>query len=132
MNIQHLTAIAEKIVAADYKQYSWMSKDNHDQYVQSELKELVAVKSALLSGHYYTGVVSVAKSGMSRVIKIAYIADNKLHGVSDSIYKLAGCDKNHRISGCGMDMLFHAQYNLFQALCPEYKYQEMMARYNSL
>lgn len=132
MNIPHLTAIAEKIVAADYKQYSWMNKEHHANYVQSELKELVAVKTALLSGHYYTGVVSVAKSGMSRIIKIAYIENNKLCGVSDSVYKMAGCDKNHRISGCGMDMLFHAQYNLFVTLCPEYKYQDMMQRYNSL
>lgn len=130
--MKHLNALAEQMTKNDFKQYNWMKEENRQAYFDSNLKELKAVRKALLSGRYYTGVESVASSGMSRIIKIAYIADNKLHGVGDDIYKLAGCDKNHRISGCGMDMLFAAQYNLFRALCPEMRYQNKMQRYNSL
>lgn len=132
MNIQALEVLATKFTNDDFKRYDWMKEENRDHYYQNNLKELIAVKQALLNGNYYTFVESVAKSGMSRVIKIGYIADNKWQGVSDEIYKLAGCDKNRRISGCGMDMLFAAQYNLFRALCPEYTYQKDMPRYNSI
>jgi hypothetical protein len=130
--MKHLNALAEQMTNNDFKQYSWMKEENRQAYFDNNLKELKAVRKALLSGRYYTDVESVSSSGMSRIIKIAYIADNKLHGVGDDIYKLAGCDKNHRISGCGMDMLFHAQYNLFQALCPDKRYQDAMRRYNNL
>jgi hypothetical protein len=130
--MKHLNALAEQMTNNDFKQYSWMKEENRQAYFDNNLKELKAVRKALLSGRYYTDVESVSSSGMSRIIKIAYIADNKLHGVGDDIYKLAGCDKNHRISGCGMDMLFHAQYNLFQALCPDKRYQDAMQRYNNL
>jgi hypothetical protein len=95
-------------------------------------RQLLNVKSALLNGRYYTGVESVSSSGMSRVIKIRYIKNNKLCGVDSFIYSLACCDKDQRISGCGMDMLFAAQYNLFRELCPRFKYQDRMKRYNSL
>ena len=96
------------------------------------LKEVQAIRKALLNGRFYMGVESVSASGMSRIIKIKFIDDNELHGVTGSIYRLAGCDKNRRISGCGMDMLFHAQYNLFQAICPDKTYQRDMKRYNQL
>jgi hypothetical protein len=130
--MKHLVAIAEAQFKADLKRYDWMKEEDRDRWVESNLQELKAVRKALLNGRYYTGVESVSSSGMSRVIKIKYIDNNKLHGVSDEIYKLAGCDKNHRIGGCGMDMLFHAQYNLFQVLCPNMRYQDKMTRYNSL
>lgn len=130
--MKHLIKLAEQFTDADYKQYSWMKQESRQAYIDSYVKELKAIRKALLSGRYYTCVESVSSSGMSRVIKIAYIQDNKLHGVDDNVYKLAGCDKNHRISGCGMDMLFSAQYNLFRALCPNLRYQDKMQRYNSL
>lgn len=130
--MKHLIKLAEKFVAADLKRYDWMKESNKQSYIDSYVKELKAVRSALLNGCFYTGVESVSASGMSRIIKIGYIADNKLYMVRDELYQLAGCDKNHRISGCGMDKLFHAQYNLFQALCPNMRYQDKMKRYNSL
>lgn len=130
--MKHLLVIAEAQFKADLKRYDWIKEEDRDRWVQYNLDELKAVRKALLNGRYYTDVCSVSSSGMSRVIKIAYIDNNKLHGVTEQIYRLAGCDKNHRISGCGMDMLFHAQYNLFQALCPNMRYQDKMKRYNSL
>ena len=130
--MKHLNALAEQMTNNDFKQYSWMEEENRQAYFDNNLKELKAIRKALLSGRYYTCVEKVSSSGMSRTIKIAYIADNKLHGVGDDIYKLAGCDKNHRISGCGMDMLFAAQYKLFKALCPDRRYQSDMKQYNSL
>ena len=130
--LQHIEAIATDIVKTDLKKYDWMKKENFAEYVKYELTELLAVREALLTGTYYTCVDSVAKSGMSRTIRIKYIKDNVLHNVTDAVYRLAGCDKNRRISGCGMDMLFHAQYNLFVQLCPDLRYQSDMQRYNSL
>lgn len=130
--MKHLVILAEKFVAADLKRYDWMKEENKQSYVDNYVSELKAVRKALLNGRYYTGVEKVSSSGMSRVINIRYVDNNKLYGVSDEIYQLAGCDKNHRISGCGMDMLFAAQYNLFRALCPNMAYQTKMKRYNSL
>ena len=100
------------------------------------IKELTQIKNALLKGRYYTGVQTVSKSGMSRTIKLAYIYNNKLKTINDPLLlELAGVDKNGRIGGCGMDMLFHAQYNLFINLHRTHKeahYQKRMARYNDL
>ena len=90
------------------------------------------IKKALLTERYYTRVEAVSKSGMSRTIAIAFIENNRLRHAQDWVYKLAGCDSNRRISGCGMDMLFAAQYNLFAKLCRKMPYQTKMKRYNSL
>lgn len=130
--MKHLVKLAEKFVAADLKRYDWMKEEKTQSYIDGYVKELKAVRKALLTGKYYTCVESVSSSGMSRVIKIRYIDNNTLHGVSDEIYQLAGCDKSHRISGCGMDMLFAAQYNLFVTLCPNLRYQDKMQRYNTI
>jgi len=117
----HINKLADKI--ASKSEYTSAS------YIAEELQN---IKNALLAGRYYTCVERVSASGMSRVIKIAYIKNNKLHGVSSDIYKLAGCNKNGSISGCGMDMLFAAQYDLFRTLCPRHRYQDKMPSYNSL
>ena len=129
--LSNIAELAEKQVLQDMKKYDFIA-NSPDRYLDIEIQELLAVRQALLNGRYYTFVESVAKSGMSRIIKIKYISNNKLHGVSDLVYTIAGCDKNRRISGCGMDMLFSAQYNLFVTLCPEFKYQNDMPRYNSI
>ncbi len=110
-----------------------LSKEN--EYTSAEYAGtiLTRVKKSLLNGRYYTGVTSVSRSGMSRTIEIKYIYKNELRSVPDFIYKIAGCDKNKRINGCGMDMLFSAQYNLFQTLTSKrMRYQDKMTRYNSL
>ena len=98
--------------------------------------ELTRIKKALLNGRFYAGVMSVSSSGMKRKIKLAYTYKNKLHTISDEkILDLAGCDKDGRISGCGMDMLFHSQYTLFNKLHRSYKeakYQTRMKTYNNI
>jgi len=94
-----------------------------------------------LGGCYSFGVIYKArKTALYAVVGdvgrllLESLPSSKLlnNGAPCFIYKLAGCDKNRRISGCGMDMLFAAQYNLFRALCPGKRYQDSMARYNSL
>jgi hypothetical protein len=118
---KHIEKLAAEICKADpYADLNWT------------IKHLTNFAEALVKGRYYTAVESVSRSGMSRTIAIAIIKNNELHGAPGFIYKLAGCDKNRRISGCGMDMLFAAQYNLFRALCPGKRYQDSMKRYNSL
>ena len=116
----------------DLKQYSYMKEEMRTDYVQDNARNLTHLKDAILNGNYYTRVDKVSPSGMSRTIEIGYIRKNKLFKVDDFVYKLAGCDKNQRISGCGMDMLFAAQYNLFQKLCPNMRYQDKMKQYNYL
>lgn len=96
-------------------------------------RELTQIKNAMLNGRFYIRVESVSRTGMSRVVSMAYIHQNKLiHIHQKAILGLAGCDKNGRIGGCGMDMLFAAQYNLFASLCPNHRYQDSMRRYNEL
>lgn len=96
--------------------------------------ELTRIKKALLTGRFYAGVMSVSSSGMSRKIKLAYTYKNKLHTIRhEKILALAGCDKDGKIGGCGMDMLFHSQYTLFNKLHRSYKeakYQTRMKDYN--
>lgn len=116
----------------DLKQYSYMKESSRSDYVQDNARNLTHLKDAILSGRYYTRVSKVSPSGMSLTIEIGYIRKNKLFKVDNFVYKLAGCDKNQRIGGCGMDMLFAAQYNLFQEVCPTMRYQEKMKQYNYL
>ena len=111
-----------------------ISKNNRYDSIEYIERELTDLKNALLKGRYYTGVDSVARSGMSRVISIGWIKDNHFKRAPHFVYKLAGCDVNRRISGCGMDMLFAAQYNLFTQLCDSKRlpYQKHMERYNDI
>lgn len=129
--MKHLKLIAERVVNQESKDYDFI-KNNKSAWVDDYIQHMEDVRKALITGKYYTCVDTVSQSGMSRVIKIKYIKNNKLHNVPNFIYKLAGCDKNRRISGCGMDMLFAAQYNLFVTLCPKLPYQTKMKRYNDL
>ena len=128
---KYIKAIAQAHTEQDAKEYSFIA-ENMDSWIESNIRELLNVKEAILKGRIYLGVESVSRSGMSRTIKIRYIKDNKLHNVTDMIYSLAGCNSKRRIDGCGMDMLFQAQYNLFQALCPNHDYRDDMPRYNEL
>lgn len=119
---KHIRKLAEQMAAKD--QYCSVG------FYTNELENL---RQALLKGNYYTRVETVAKSGMSRTISIGYIKGGVLHHVfSEAILKLAGCDKNGRIHGCGMDMLFAAQYNLFRRLAPNRRYQDDMKRYREM
>lgn len=99
-------------------------------------QELYRIKNALLNGNFYAGVISVSRSGMSRKIKLAYTYKNKLIRISQpEILKLAGVSAKGSIGGCGMDMLFHAQYTLFMNLHTSYKranYSKRMKQYNNI
>lgn len=118
---KHIIALAKKINTCN-----WTSEE-------SLTEQLMDVRKSLLNGRYYTGVTSVSRSGMSRKIKMGFIDNNRLYSIgNDDIKKLAGVSKNDSIGGCGMDMLFAAQYNLFRSLCPNLDYTKKMERYNSL
>ncbi len=116
------------------------TEEAKEKYLNESIKhyytKLTKIKNALLNGRFYAGVKSVSASGMSRIISIAYIYKNKLHTIRDEqITALACMDKKGRIGGCGMDMLFHAQYSLFNRLHTSHKkanYQKRMKNYNLL
>lgn len=101
--------------------------------VASLQDHLIDVRKAILKGRFYIGVRSVAKSGESRVLSMAFVDKyGELQEVWPAVYHLAGCDKNKRIRGCGTDMRFAAQYNLFQTLCPKMRYQDKMPHHKYL
>lgn len=101
--------------------------------VESLQDHLTLVRNAILKGRFYIGVRSVSKSGMSRVLAMAFVdKTGEIQEVWPAVYHLAGCDKNKRIRGCEMDMRFAAQYNLFQTLCPKLRYQEKMPHHKYL
>lgn len=133
---KHINKLANTLVSEDIKNSNYWTEKDRPNLIKWKSEELNRIKNALLKGKFYAGVESVAKSGMSRVIKLAYIYKNKLHTIRDTeILSLAGVSASGRISGCGMDMLFHAQYTLFHNLHKSYKqahYQKRMLRYNDL
>lgn len=129
----HLNALAGKMTDDDYQRYDWMKESDREHHYKRNLEQLTDLRKALLGGRLYYRVASVSKSGMSRTLEIAYIKQNRLIRVQDPfLLKLAGCDKNGRIGGCGMDMIFHSQYTLFANLCPGMRYQDKMPRYNTM
>lgn len=127
---KHLQALGSAINA---KRNGGTAKDNYgNDWSEYNAKHLADIKQALLAGRLYLGVDSVSRSGMSRIISIRYIKGGKLRNVCDWVYtELAGCDKNRRIHGCGMDMLFEAQYRMWRKLLPKTPYQKM-PRYNQI
>ena len=133
---KHILNLAKGLANEDIKTSNYWTETDKPQLTKWKVEELQRIKNALLKGKFYAGVESVSKSGMSRTIKLAYIYKNKLHKISDKeILSLAGVSAKGRISGCGMDMLFHAQYTLFQNLHTSYKtahYQKRMPQYNNL
>ena len=133
---KHIINLANGLVSEELKKSNYWTEKDRPQLTKWKSEELTRIKNALLKGTFYAGVESVSKSGMSRTIKLAYIYKNKLHKIGDKeILSLAGVSASGRIGGCGMDMLFHAQYTLFQNLHKSYKqahYQKRMPQYNSL
>lgn len=133
---KHIESLANKWFEYNLKNFSYYTESDREYSVRSFKRQLNNIKNAMLKGTFYAGVESVSASGMSRIIKLAYIKNNRLNHINqDFLLKLAACDKNGRISGCGMDMLFHAQYTLFHNLHSDYKkahYQKRMKQYNNL
>jgi len=119
----------------DIKKANFWKEKDLDQLTKWNAETLTKIKNALLNGRFYASVQSVSRSGMSRTIKLGYIYKNRMHIIKDKfILSLAGCNAKGSISGCGMDMLFHAQYNLFINLHNNYKeahYQKRMKQYNN-
>tara|TARA_R100000657_G_C4577733_1_gene41074 strand:+ start:268 stop:582 length:315 start_codon:yes stop_codon:yes gene_type:complete len=68
----------------------------------------------------HTTVVHVARSGMSRHIKVFAISGDRIQNISYYVSKLLGwrLTKNDAVfvSGCGMDMGFHLIYTLSSKL----------------
>ena len=133
---KHIKKIAFARAKKDIKKSNFWTDKDINKLTEWNAETLTKIKNALLNGRFYAGVKNVSSSGMSRIITLAYIYKNKLHTIRDEqILSLAGCSKDGRISGCGMDMLFHAQYTLFHNLHKTYKqahYQKRMKRYNNL
>lgn len=134
---KHILKLAEATAREEIKGYHRYTEENDLEWLKnSYAAQLNNIKEALLKGRFYAGVIKRSASGMSRTIKLAYIKNNRLYTIHNpNFLKLAGCDKNGRIGGCGMDMLFHAQYTLFHNLHSNYKqahYQKRMPQYNNL
>jgi hypothetical protein len=70
----------------------------------------------------YCNLKHVSQSGMSRVISLHIIKDNRLQDISGlAAPLLEGYDERHygcKAGGCGMDMGFHLVYNLGRQLWP--------------
>ena len=131
---EHLNFYSQYIAHAFEKENTKEAKERFFNSTYKErLTQLNDIKKALYNGSFYMRVESVSKSGMSRKIKFAYVKNNKIVSIEDKkILNLAGCDKNGKISGCGMDMLFHSQYTLFMSLHKSYKkanYQKNLKQY---
>ena len=134
---ENLKFYAQHIPTSFDKQNTTEAKNQYfKDYCKHYGTELTRIKNALLNGKFYAGVVSVSRSGMSRKIELAYVYKNELRKIRDpQILKLAGVNSKGSISGCGMDMLFHAQYTLFHNLHTSYKkanYQRRMPQYKEL
>ena len=134
---EHLNFYREHIPESYDKENTPEAKERvYKDYFKYYGAELTRIKNALLNGRFYAGFKSVSKSGMSRTITLAYVYKNKLHTIKNKhILSLAGVSENGRIGGCGMDMLFHAQYTLFNNLHRSRKeahYQKRMANYNNI
>lgn len=105
-------------------------------YQAKEVDRLMpAVKRALKKNAIYAKVDRVAKSGMSRHISLYIVHKNRIVCLNWAFGEIFGDSLNDnrevRINGCGMDMLFEANYRLFKFCCPKTPYQDY-CRYRSL
>jgi len=71
----------------------------------------------------YTTLLHCSRSGMMRVIDLRVIRDNEPLRITWSVAQALGYPYNEkheglRVDGCGMDMGFHAVYNLGLTLWP--------------
>lgn len=129
----YIMELANRQFDDELNRYSFLKEEDRERQVDTNVKRLMKIRKALLAGRMYFRVKSVSKSGMSRTIEAAFIEQNNLFSIYEPfLLQLMGCDKNGRINGCGMDMLFSAQYNLFRSLCPNHRYQDSMPRYRTM
>ncbi len=107
--------------------------DTERSEIANNYRTLIDLKKALLEDRYYTRRDSVSSSGLSSIIKIAYVKDNRVFYIHQKfLLQLACCNENGKISSYGADELYFAQYKLFQKLCPNHDYRISMKQYNTL
>ncbi len=92
-------------------------KENAKEMSKKHLLELIKPGDTV-----FTQVTSVARSGMSRWIKLMLIINGEPYRISLHVGNLLGYrhdpDKGLHVSGCGMDMCFNTVYNLGRVLFP--------------
>jgi hypothetical protein len=110
------------------------SKKDYTTLSDWEKQHIKYTYNAIIKGAIIADVVSVSKSGISRRIKFYYIKDNKIVRATNAINFLLNKGYKYihneglRVSGCGMDMIFHTLYN-----CIEYKKRDKWGQnYNIL
>lgn len=112
-----------KTIQSNIKKSSWNITKNIDkQKYYSEEQFISDVKSyikAIKEGRMLNTIHSVSSSGMSRVISFHSCEKNKngfYYRQYVSLFRALGYSKgstdfNFRITGCGMDMIFHTNYS---------------------
>ena len=106
---------------------------------EEQLKALEQLRESLTpDAKIYASVVSVARSGLSRKIKIFVHYPEGLHNITHLIHR-AGmfgyCRRDNalKVNGCGMDMIYHVletvamslcngDYKLYQSLYKDHRY----------
>ena len=89
------------------------------------------IQRALKANKIYARVETVARSGMSRTIRLSIVHKGEIVNLNNTVFAFIYSDSVKRgwgarvvrIGGCGMDMLFEANYRLFKALLPKTAYQ---------
>ena len=92
------------------------------EYTEQQQNDITWLKGLLQPGDKVYGIVRrVSQSGMMRVIDLYIIKDSKPINISRETARLLGYtedkkDYGLRVSGCGMDMIFHLVYSLANVL----------------
>lgn len=139
MNCERIQEIAKRVGKEERKWREGIGDaseailDEYETRSKTQAADYLAhLATALETGNYYTRVDTVARSGLSRTIRIATIMDGVIREAPMYVYKLAGCNNKKRIEGCGMDMLFAAQYSLWCATHKDSEPYQRMPRYKEL
>ena len=74
----------------------------------------------------YTKLLHVSRSGMSRVLDLYVIRDNKPHRITWDVAEATGCGYSRKyegatVGGCGFDAGFHLVYALGRVLFQEFR-----------
>lgn len=68
----------------------------------------------------HTQLDTVAKSGMSRTLKVHAVINGEIENITRDVAEVLGCKMNtrgsFRVQGAGMDMGFHTVYSLAREL----------------
>jgi hypothetical protein len=88
-------------------------------------KDCLTYINAIESGRMMCSIHSVAKSGMSRVLSFhscEHYTDQNRYSFRQyySLFSSLGYTESgngFRVSGCGMDMIFHTNYSIMHTLC---------------